>query len=278
MLTTNYHMYLKQFYAVLAWLMINPAMAQFETCNKFGHFDLDIKINPPASNGGKILIDPALDFPLNINTGSTVVPADFGDFAGGPHKTDDPGWKVTAGDLLAGENLWFRALGILRYWDPIKETWGEPPNNERVRYFGATPAEVFLRNDPDELAFYQEGTIWTTTGLTGPTESPIDQAAADGSIHTHLDFCVEAEHGDCSQSGVGHTGNPSIGAYLIEVQLFSDAGSKGKYIKSRPIQLVLNNGLVDDQCGTAIAALTQPSATDTSVALPAAGILIMSGN
>lgn len=257
--------------------MANIVQAQFDTCNDFGHFDLYIDITPRATAGGKILIDPDLDFPLNVTTGSTVVPADFGDFAGGPHKTDDPGWVINNG-LFPGENIWFRALGTLRYWDPVQSTWGIPPAGEQVRYFGAIPAEVFLRNDPDELAFYQAGTIWAANDLTGPIESPIDQGDATGSIHTHLDFCVEASGGDCTVPGVGHTGNPTVGGYLIELQLFSDAGARSKYLESRPIQVMLNNGMTGNQCGEAVAALITPSAIDDSNTQPGAGVLIMSGH
>ena len=196
------------------------AQAQFETCNDFGHFDVILTVNPPAVAGGKILVDPDLEFPLNTATGSTVVPADFGDFQGGPHKTDDPGWVIRAGDLLNGETVWFRALGQLRYWAPDEGAWGAPPAGERVRYYGAIPADVFLRNDPDELDFYRQGTIWTDDGISGPLESPIEQAGTDGGIHTHLDFCVEAADGDCSVSGIGYTGEPAVGAYLIDIQLF----------------------------------------------------------
>ncbi len=264
-------------YLHLLLLFSSVAAAQYETCNDFGHFDLSIKLNPPSAQGGRILIDPNADFPLDINTQSTVVPADFGDFAGGQHKTDDPGWVVDAGNLNAGENLWFRALGKLRYWDPIKKQWLTPPDGERVRYFGAIPPEVFLRNDTDELAFYRQGTIWNATGLQGPITSMIDQAASDGSIHTHLDFCIEAADGDCSIPQVGFTGEPAIGAYLIELQLFSDAGNSTKYLPSRPIQVVLNNGLKGNECGNAIAALVRPSSINSSELLPAAGVLIMTG-
>ena len=81
------------------------------TCNDFGHFDLYINVDPPASDGGSLLIDSIEQFSVEASTGRTIVSANFGDFPGGPHKTDDPGWVVGAGDLLGGEFLWFRALG-----------------------------------------------------------------------------------------------------------------------------------------------------------------------
>ncbi len=99
-----------------------------------------------------------------------------------------------------------------------------------------------------------------------------------------LAFSVNAEGvmGDCTVPGIGHTGSPTVGAYLIEMQLFSDTvasnSEQQKYIDSPPVKVLLNNGLVADECGVAIGALTVPnSVIDRSAALPAAGILIMSG-
>lgn len=262
---------------LLLTVFSSAGLAQFDTCNNFGHFDLYASINPPAAIGGKILIDSDLDFPLNVNTGSTVVPADFGDFGGGPHKTDDPGWRLAEGDLIDGELLWFRALGTLRFWDPEQKEWGLPLDGERVRYYGSAPPDVVFGSDQDLKDFYNAGTIWTGDALSGPTEAIIDRGQPGG-IHAHLGFCVEAADGDCSITSVGFTGNPSRGAYLIEFQLFSDASDGNKYIDSRPIQVVLNNGLVDAECGEAITALIEPAATDASEALPGAGILIMTGH
>ncbi|MEM9056093.1 MAG: hypothetical protein AAGD86_01375, partial [Pseudomonadota bacterium] len=136
--------------------------------------------------------------------------------------------------------------------------------------------------DPDELAFYQQGTIWSGNGLEGPTESAIEQASTDGSIHSHLDFCLEDSTGDCSQPGIGQTGSPTVGAYLIELELFSDAtdGSGApKYLDSEPVKVVLNNGLIAEECAAAIQALTQhdPAAADAERATPASGILILNG-
>lgn len=263
----------------ILWLSIlaTTVQAQYDTCTNFGHFDLIIKVTPPASQGGKILIDPDLNFPLNVETGSTVVPADFRDFAGGPHKTDDPGWVINSGGFSAGENLWFRALGTLRYWNPTIKQWSLPPAGERVRYYGAIPGDLFLEGNEDKLEEHKQGTIWAANSLTGPIDSPIDQADSNGGIHTHLDFCLEAADGDCSIPGVGHTGNPAVGGYLIELQLFSDANSAGKYTPSRPIQVMLNNGLDASECGAAISALIAPAAVDSSAAQPGAGVLIMSG-
>ncbi len=253
----------------------------FSTCNDFGHFDLYIEVDPPASDGGAFIIDAAGDFPVEAGTGKSVIPADFGDFAGGEHKTDDPGWVVGAGDMLDEEFLWFRALDSLRYWDKELQQWlTAPPDGERVRFFGATPPDVEVFGTPEEKAFYLEGTIWSSDGLSGPQEAPIEDF--NGGIHAHFDFCVEAHDGDCTQPGSSATGSPSIGAYLIELQLFSKEvatnGMQQKYIDSQPIKVMLNNGLVAAECSAAIGALVLPdTVADDSTPLPAAGILIMTG-
>ena len=261
------------------------------TCNAFGHFDVIIDVDPAGTDGASLLIDESDQFPAEASTGRTVVPADFGDFAGGPHKTDDPGWVVKAGDFLGGEVLWFRALGSLRFWDKDERRWlDDPPNGERVRYFGAIPPDVVINGTAEESAFYAEGTIWSGAGVEGPLEAPIEQAAgvtSGDAIHAHLDFCLEGklasgQLGDCSIPGIGYTGSPTIGAYLIELQFFSNAldrnGMQRKYIDSSSIKVILNNGLIGNECKSAIGALLLPNnITDDSGVLPAAGILIMSG-
>ena len=266
------------------FLLMQPQMVGAQiinTCNDFGHFDLLIDVVPPASDGASFVVDSTGDFPLEAGTGNTIVPADLGDFPGGIHKTDDPGWLVAAGDLDDNEILWFRALGALRYWDNDTQQWlNAPPDGERIRYFGAIPPAVVISGTPEEKAFYAEGTIWSSEGLSGPIEAPIE--AFIGGIHAHLDFCLEAKDGDCTQPGSSATGLPSTGAYLIELQLFSKAvaanGLQQKYIDSRPVNVILNNGLVANQCSQAIGALVLPEAVfDDSEPLPAAGILIMSG-
>lgn len=265
-------------------------------CTNFGHFDLYMTIDPPMQNRGRFEFeldatvtetgDP-VTFPVEYGSGKLIVPADLGDSAGGRHKTDDPGWVIAA-DQMGNEDgdfeyLWFRGLGSLRYWDKQQGRWlDSTPNGERVRYFGEIPVEVAFGGDQSEIDFYREGTIWSSDGVSGPLEAPIEQYV--GGIHTHFDFCLEDVTGDCTQTASTATGSPAEGAYLIELELFgviidvSERVAKKKYIDSRPIKVLLNNGLVDSECGDAIDALVNPPpVVDDSPALPAAGILIMSG-
>jgi hypothetical protein len=263
-------------------ILIQQVGAQtINTCNDFGHFDLLIDVVPPASDGASFVIDSAGDFPVEAGTGNTIVSGDLGDFPGGIHKTDDPGWLVAPDNMDDNEILWFRALGSLRYWDNDRQQWlNTPPDNERVRYFGATPPNVVINGTAEEKAFYADGTIWSSGGLVGPLEAPIE--AFISGIHAHLDFCLEASEGDCTQPGSSATGSPSTGAYLIELQLFSKEvaanGTQQKYIDSPPVKVILNNGLVANECSAAIGALVLPETViDDSTPLPAAGILIMTG-
>ena len=261
--------------------------AQVATCNDFGHFDVYLDIADRGEQTPQLVVrrdnptDPNFIFSLEASTRSLLIPADFGDFGGGPHKTDDPGWVINPGDFVPNEVLWFRALDSLSFYDRDTEQWlAEPPGGERVRFFGAVPPDVFINGDPEELEFYRQGTIWSASGLSGPRESAIEQAATDGSIHSHLDFCVEDPSGDCSEPGVGGTGNPSVGAYLIELQLFSDAANSDdspRYLDAYPIKVILNNGLVADECSSAIEALNRRAPDSPELPTPASGVLILSG-
>ena len=244
------------------------------------HFDVQINVEPSAVEGGRIIADPDGVFPVDFNTRRPIITGDFGDFAGGPHKTDDPGWLIDSGEMLEGEILWFRAMNTFLFWSSEQEQWTETVSNgERVILFGLIPTDVILGNDPVQIAFYEKGTAWTAMGIDGPEAAPIEQYR--GGIHAHLDFCVQDSGGDCKKRGIGHTGNPSVGAYLIELQLFSDASVDGKkkYLDSESLYIVLNNGLSNDELEAAKAALISPAQTDDdSEALPAAGILIMTGH
>ena len=261
-------------------------MSQPAPWNDFGHFDVFMDVVERGTDTPQLAVRRSTpgntDFVYSLEAESRflLIPGDFRDFGGGPHKTDDPGWVVEPGAFLANDVLRFRALGSLSFYDRQLGKWlSEPPAGERVRFFGAIPPDVFIGGDPAELAFYQQGTIWSSEGLEGPTESAIEQAASDGSIHTHLDFCVEDSTGDCSLPGIGNTGNPAVGAYMIELQLFSDATegqNQPRYLDADPVKVILNNGLIADECEAAIGALSQRD-TSPQDRTPASGILIIGG-
>lgn len=240
------------------------------SCSGLGHFDLYIDIY-----NNQLRVNAEKNFPRSWRN-YVIVPADLGDPAGGPHKTDDPGWVVRSGDFLPDQLLSFKALDKLYFWDFVQKKWlSKVPNGEYIRFFGTIPPKVYARNDPNELAFYRGGTIFKVDGISGPLTSPIEPAGYTGSIHSHLDFCVQDAQGDCvnpKTSGPPYpTGNPSKGAYLIKMELFSDKGEK----PSKPILIVLNNGLNDEECGMAVEALQQVPKSDVPTQLPATGILLL---
>lgn len=264
---------------LLCLLNLHGAYAQDDPLADPGHFDVFIEVDELADGSKRLVLDPEGDFPLDFATRYSLVPANFGDFQGGPHKTDDPGWLVAPGQMTIGETLYFRALGRLQFWSADHNRWQtEVPRGEQVRLFGSVPADVILGGDPNQIAFYQNGTIWTPTGIVGPVESPIEQVGTGG-IHTHLDFCVEDNGGDCTLPGVGHTGSPTRGAYLIQLLLFSPATEAGqaRYADTRPVFVLLNRGLNNDEFRAAVEARTDPPSPVDDTDLPAAGILIMTG-
>lgn len=242
------------------------------------HFDAIMTVTPPASRGARIEVDKAGVYPRDYATQRVLIPANFGDFAGGPYKTDDPGWVVVAGELLAGEILQYRALGSLLFWNNTQQHWSnELPRGETVRLFGDVPTEVLLRNDPVELEFYRSGTVWSASGIDGPREAVIQSADATGAVHAHLDFCVQDSGGDCSVPGLGHSGAPTDGAYLIELQIFSSASENGgaKYRSSNPLYIVLNRGLSQSDFKIAVEARAQAPTITPNQQIPASGVLII---
>ncbi|MCB1742489.1 MAG: hypothetical protein KDK91_19090 [Gammaproteobacteria bacterium] len=246
-----------------------------------GHFDLFLGVSPPATQGGRILVDVNDDFCEQFLTGKQIVPGNLNDFGGGPYLTDDPGWFMDPGQLLAQESLHFRALGRLRFWDIARGQWTtQVPNGEHVRLFGGVPLDVFLasRDDPSLLLPYESGTIFTVNGIQGPVEAGVDLADASGGIHTHLDFCLQDGTGDCAQRRFG---TPAQGAYLIELQFFSpaQAGGQRKYRDSPAVLVALANGLDTAQFQEALDALSAPPRAQSTLQtrLPGAGVLLLSG-
>lgn len=261
---------------------ITPVIAMDDPTVDPTHFDLYIETTPAAQTGARFQIDPDDSFPVDILSGRTVVPTNLSDIAGGPHLTDDPGWFIEPGFLIDGEDLRFRALGALSYWDPAVGIWQNTvPNGETVRIFGGVPSDIIadLFADLDLFQFWLDGTIWSTDGIEGPPEAVIAETRSgdNGQVHSHLDFCIQDAGGDCPSS-IG--GNPAAGAYRIELELFSSAqaGTANKYVDSRPVMIVLGYELTPDQLQAAVDSLTQiPPSTQDVPQLPASGVLIMGG-
>lgn len=263
-----------------------PAMAsEQEWFSDPTHFDLDIRTDPPAAAGAAIRVDAVGTFPVARLTGHKVIPADLSDVAGGPFTTDDPGWVASAGYFLPGEDLRFRPLGALLFWDVVQRRWtSQVPNGEAIRVFPGIPPEVLaeiLRSGDSARRFaWLAGYVWTTEGVTGPPEKVgmLATAGPTGAFHSHIDFCLQGASGFCPPAP-GTT--LSRGAYRIELQLFSTATANGqpKYLPSPPIYIVLAHQLSAAELGEAIDALTgvPPGGDDTGSDFPGAGVLIIAG-
>lgn len=151
------------------------------------HFDIEL-----AEDGSKVIVtSPA---PTDFATGNLIFEGDFGDLAGGPYSTDDPGFAADDGMLPGDEIVSFQAVGSLQYWDGFSWTTAAP-NGERVSIedaFGNTIS-------------------WTDSGIVGNLTGPIDMTDSEGGLHSHLDFSISSL-----------LGTPTISAYMIEMALLTD--------------------------------------------------------
>lgn len=156
-------------------------------------------------------------------TGYAIFESDFRDLAGGPYKTDDPGYDSVDGTFAVGAVINYNAIGNLWFWDGM--TWSSTvANNEKIRLDGNLGEE----------------TIWTSTGTSGDLTGLVGQAGSDGKIHEHLDMRVIAPTGFL----------PTTGAYYITMYL-SGTGLEN----SDPYLIVFNNGLAEEDFEASVAAL-----------------------
>jgi hypothetical protein len=196
---------------------------------------------------------PAGGFGIVHATGQSLYTADFGDFAGGPRKTDAPGFQGYAGALPAGTLVSARGLGALQVWRPAAPAWSAPAG-EVIRLDGAVPTDIvtaylfcqigdeFLCNPTlaAQFALYENGTRFSAAGVAGPNPALIDDAAGNGSFHAHLDWSIEKPGG-----------TPATGAYLIGLRMTAPG-----YAESAPFALLFNYGLTAPQFQGAYDSLT----------------------
>lgn len=218
-------------------------------------------------------VPPAGGFGFDYLANRNLYTADFGDFAGGPRKTDDPGFQSLAGALPAGTLVHARGIGNLLVWTPSAPAWGSAATGTFVRLDGAVPTDIataylfcqigdeFLC-DPAlaaQFPLYEQGTRFSGTGISGPNPALIDDAASNGSFHAHLDW------------EIGKTGGtPATGAYLIGLSLAAPG-----YADSTPFSLLFNYGLTTPQFQMAYASLATPPLPP--VPEPAAWVMLALG-
>lgn len=199
--------------------------------------DGDIEL---AVEAGKIVVEGAAHF--HGLDGLAIFEGDFGDLAGGPYRTDDPGFDSADNTFAPLTLVNYQALGALQFWDG--SSW-----------LSTVPAQEYVRLDGN----LGEETRWTTSGLLGDATGLIGQAGANGKIHEHLDIRV-----------VG-SGVPSVGAYLIQLQVKAAGLST-----SDPFYMVFNRGLSSEAFEASVTALATPVPEPSTWALLAAG-LVMTG-
>lgn len=207
-----------------------PKMAQAQELHE-GDIEL-------AVEAGKIVVEGAAHF--HGQDGLAIFEGDFGDLAGGPYRTDDPGFDSADNTFSPLALVNYQALGALQFWDG--STWSS-----------TVPAQEYVRLDGN----LGEETRWTTSGLLGDATGLIGQAGANGKIHEHLDLRV-----------VG-SGVPSLGAYLIQLQVKADGLSA-----SDPFYVVLNRGLSSEAFEASVTALATPVPEPSTWSLIAVGLAV----
>lgn len=213
------------------------------------HFDVEVRTSagPVAGSrfgvaffGDTTPLGPVL--PVDAVTGALMFPGDFSDFEGGPCTTANPGFQAFAGHLLEGEELHFRAVGALSYWNPETGAWGSAPAGVEVVLFGAVPPDVlsnYIRDPVGGAAAYrywERGTRFSAGGIEGPLAAGIARAGRGGAIHTHLDWMITSQAGGCA------AGAPA-GVYMVTLELWSPAeeGARLKYLASPALQVVFGH-------------------------------------
>jgi len=190
-----------------------PAQAQAQT------HDGDVEMSIVS---GTITLDGHAA--VRAGNGFQIFEGDFGDVAGGPFKTDDPGYDSEAGTWASGAIVNYQILGVLEFWNG--SSWA-PAGLERVT----------LEGNLGEASFIQG------SGVSGDLTGLIGQSGSNGVIHEHLDMGVSRIGG----------GLPSVGAYLIQLQLTS-VGLQS----SQPYYIALNRGLSEIDFESAVQALAVP--------------------
>lgn len=196
---------------------------------------------------------PEGQLPVEATSGKMIFLADFQDFTGGPYKTLNPGFQSIQNALLPNELISYRGLGHLRFWEPESSSWGQAPDTVRISLYGGLEASGSLATDYEQCAgqllcfdaqnfTVDKFTVFAGEGILGNPELVVDITNQAGILHTHLSFFLENPQGE--------TTGP-VGAYLIEMQVFSNARST----PSQPFLVLFNAGLDSEQYAQALSQL-----------------------
>ncbi len=202
----------------------------------------------PTLASGKIVFDTGNLLPRNAATGYKIYEGNFNDFAGGPNSTDDPGFDVVDGTFVAGQQLWFKAIGTLGYWNG--SAWGAAPGSATFTITDALGGNTLIK----------------ASGVTNPFGA-IGEADDGGGIHAHIDFSI-------SPTPAG-----PVGAYMATLFLTSRTSDGVTpypgITDSDPFHLVMNRGLSTPNFENAVSVLAVPEPETYAMLL--AGLALVGG-
>ena len=219
---------------VFAAVLMTASLPMLATAAELHAGDVELEI---AS--GKLVAHGAAQ--TQFGTGYAIFESDFGDFANGPYKTDDPGYDSQVGTFTSGAIINYQALGNLSFWNGT--SWANSVANGEILLLDGNLGEE---------------TTWTVSGVTGATSGLVGQAGTDGKIHEHLDMSIKAPTATL----------PTVGAYFVTLQLTST-----NYASSDPYLIVFNNGLGEAAFENAIQALAVPEADTYAMLLAGLGLM-----
>lgn len=242
------------------------------------HYDVRLGTDNGPVSGSKITIDFYGDLdlagklPTDAKTGHKLFPGYFDDLAGGPKLTDDPGFQAFNGSFKYGEELHFRAVGALEYWNPDTANWGNASSGSTVTLYGGIPVDVWLNymlepGNPSyatQYQYYSGGTVFTGQGIDGPTTALIDGSSQAGSFHSHLDWKAS----DTALAGV----------YKVSLQIWSPTmeGGVSKYLDSDPFHVVFKTaGVSQSQYDFAFGQLVTAVPEASTYSMLTAGLLLI---
>ena len=247
-------------HALAAVLAILCASAQAQ------HLDVKISTSAGPVAGSRIVLNVFGDIgwymtqagglPIDHDSGRYIFPANFNDAPGGPFATDNPGFQTFANQFVKDEELHFRTYDRLWHLAPGGATWLPAAPGGGIRLMGSIPEDVafdyiFNGVGEAEYLFYEGGTLFSGSGVSGPLAAPIGSASAQGAFHYHLDWYLEG------------AARANTGTYLLEMSLFSTATAGGgpKYQESDRFYVMFRNSVTDAQFASSLQTLTAAPAS-----------------
>lgn len=225
------------------WLAGTLAMAMLAGVSQAQHADIEIELDGTAIEIHEPHVDEELWTSILTNPATQFSTADW------PAPTTIfPGIEAEDGSFPAASgNIYFQPLSQLYFHDG---TAGGPVGN--------TPADeqiVLLRSSSDAVAVSNAG---PATLAGGDLQVKVGAIDGDGGLHAHLTFELNR---------AGGSGNPAVGAYLMQLQVNAD-----NFDSSEPMWALWNHGLSEAEFGNALAASEQFTGVPEPTTLAVVGI------